>query len=155
MRLNRVPWMRVVFFFGIKEERTLHNLCAYVWSRTDKSWACILHAACYTAFCGPAQILLPFPTHCTRKDWHICRLCATIYLFPLITEFSLKFNSMQRYLSSGLIVVQVHERLCLFWPLSALPPVSGIHKCPWKSDAKVHVVWTAGPLQKKRVTQKN
>ena len=29
--------MRVVFFFGIKEERTLHNLCAYVWSRADKS----------------------------------------------------------------------------------------------------------------------
>lgn len=54
----------------------------------------------------------------------------------------LKFD-ISSYLSSGLVVVEIHQGLIFFRLLSALPSISCIHEVAREGDAKVDVVAAA------------
>ena len=62
---------------------------------------------------------------------------------PLKLNHSIKI----RYLSSGLVVVEVHQRLRLCRLLAAFSAVPRVDERPRKRDAEVDVVAAAGPLQ--------
>ena len=51
------------------------------------------------------------------------------------------------YLSSGLVVVEVHQRLGLSRLLPALPSVPGVDEGAREGDAEVDVVAAPGPLK--------
>ena len=70
--------------------------------------------------------------------WGLCGFLFPFSYLPLPNDLT--------YLSSSLVVVQVHQADRVLRSLSAFPPVLSVNKSSGEGDTKVNVVGAARPL---------
>ena len=122
-----LAWMPAVFLFLV-----LNLLLPNVWSRADKRGTlCTSYLATPMHYVASTHASCPFLQNLSHLTW--------------------ENDNEIPYLSSCLVVVEVHEGLSLLRPFPAFSPVPGVHKSSWKGDSEVHVVRTARPLQKNQL----